>query len=472
VPGTNGRLGGDEPGAAVLYVAAASGQDRRVVRDRIGRAGLPVATAGDVTAALQMLSERSFTLVVVDLAQERGALASIRLLRARYPHVPVVGVIDPANALLAGDAIHAGLIDVLPSPFDDRDVSTVLANLQDRAAADASGEPEIGDTGPALVAHSAGMQAVKDQIRTAAAGRAGVLVMGEPGSGREVVARALHAAASESAPRPFIVVDCATNAPAELERRLFGATTDRRPDGRAAGTERISETGAIAQSRGGTLFLTHLPEASARVQARLARLFRDREALLTETQELIDLDLRVIASVDSDVDQSVEDGRLRRDLFERLGQVRIDVPPLRKRREDIPVLAARMAQDVCGRFDLARKSFSRSALAVLTALPWKYNASELRDLVEALVRAARQPVIQLEDLLAHASLDGLTTRVDSGLTLRDAKAKFERECISAVLLQHHGRVGDAAKALGIQRTNLYRKVRQLKVARSLLSARR
>lgn len=430
-----------------------------------------MAVAGDVTVAMQMLADGAFALVVLDLSPERGTLASIRLLRARFPQIPIVGVIDPANALLAGDAIHAGLVDVLPSPFDDRDVSTVLANLQDRLPVDPGG-PQMGEPGPLLVSHSAAMQAVKEQIRTAAAGRGGVLVSGEPGSGRELVARAIHAAEDQAHPRPFVVVDCATDAPADLEKTLFGATSDRRPDGRAPATERISGTGALAQARGGTLLLTHIADASARVQTRLARLLRDREAVLIEVQDVVELDLRVIASADTDVDQAVADGRLRRDLFERLAQMRIEVPPLRKRREDIPVLAARMVQDVCDRFSLPEKLFSRSALAVLTALPWKQNASELRDLVDVLVKAARHPVIQVEDLLAHASLDGMTTRMDSGLTLRDARAKFERECISAVLLQHHGRVGDAARALGIQRTNLYRKVRQLKVARSLLSARR
>jgi DNA-binding NtrC family response regulator len=109
---------------------------------------------------------------------------------------------------------------------------------------------------------------------------------------------------------------------------------------------------------------------------------------------------------------------------------------------------------------------------LLSALPWHDNARELQQLVGTLVRGTRKPVMQLEDLLEHASLDGLAARIDPGLTLRDAKARFERDCISAVLMRHHGRVGEAAKALGIQRTNLYRKVRQLNVARSLLTPRK
>jgi DNA-binding NtrC family response regulator len=130
------------------------------------------------------------------------------------------------------------------------------------------------------------------------------------------------------------------------------------------------------------------------------------------------------------------------------------------------------AKEMCDKLGQPAKNFSRAALVVLSALPWNGNAHELRDLVETLMRAVTRPVVQLDDVLDHARLDGMSTRIDQNLTLRDAKVRFERECISAVLLRHHGRVGEAAKALGIQRTNLYRKVRQLNVPRSLLSAKR
>ena len=118
------------------------------------------------------------------------------------------------------------------------------------------------------------------------------------------------------------------------------------------------------------------------------------------------------------------------------------------------------------------KVFSRSALSVLAALPWYGNVAELRTLVDGVARTGGRSVVQVDDLLEHASLEGVSARLDVGVTLKDAKARLERECIAAVLRRHHGRVGEAAKALGIQRTNLYRKVRQLNVSRALLSTRR
>jgi two-component system response regulator GlrR len=172
------------------------------------------------------------------------------------------------------------------------------------------------------------------------------------------------------------------------------------------------------------------------------------------------------------MDAAVADGRIRRDLIDRLPPPRIDVPPLSRRREDIPLLAVHFMRQAAEDHGGPLKSFSRAALAVLTALPWHGNARELRDLVHSLARSGSRAIVQLDDVLDHVRLDGMSSRMDQGISLRDAKARFERECISAVLIRHHGRVGEAAKALGIQRTNLYRKVRQLNVARSLLSARR
>jgi DNA-binding NtrC family response regulator len=131
-----------------------------------------------------------------------------------------------------------------------------------------------------------------------------------------------------------------------------------------------------------------------------------------------------------------------------------------------------MLKQICSMNQMAEKHFSRAVVQVLSALPWSGNATELRALLTTLVKSVDRQVIHLEDLLEHARLDGGAEPVEIGSTLRDAKARFERDCISAVLARHHGRVPEAAKALGIQRTNLYRKIRQLNVARSLLSARK
>ena len=452
----------------ILYLPATS-RDRSAVGDRLTRTGVPVTSAADITEALDLLASRRHTLCVVDLADDRVSLGAIRLLRSRYAHQPVAAIVDPANPIAAAEALAAGGIDLIPWPFDEQDVLLLLTNTRDRAGVDPSQHP-VTDT-PRLFAQSAAMRSVAELVRAAAEIRGGVLVSGEAGTGRELVARAIHRSSARGEDSPLVAVDCA-DAPQALEQRLFGLTTDRKHSEGRSTVDRVGRAGAIVQASGGTLLLLNLVDAPARVQARLARLLRDREAQLAEKRAIVEIDVRPIAVVEPQIETAVTDGRLRRDLYERLAQTFIDVPPLRRRREDIPALAVHFVRSICDAQGLPPKTFSRSALSLLTALPWHGNARELQQLIGTLVRSVRRQVIQLDDLLDQASLDGLAARVDPGLTLREAKARFERDCISAMLLRHHGRVGEAAKALGIQRTNLYRKVRQLNVSRSLLLPRK
>jgi two-component system nitrogen regulation response regulator NtrX len=183
---------------------------------------------------------------------------------------------------------------------------------------------------------------------------------------------------------------------------------------------------------------------------------------------VVDLDVRPIASLECSPDAALADGRFRRELYERVAHVRIEMPPFRRRREDIPLLVGYFLRHLSDLDGVPSPRFTRSALALLSALPWPGNGRELRAVLEALLRRADRQIIELDDVLEHVHLSGSAMRVDPEGTLREAKMRFERDWISAVLIKHQGRVGDAARALGIQRTNLYRKVRQLKVARTLL----
>jgi DNA-binding NtrC family response regulator len=462
--------GASDPAAPVLYLPAAT-RDRAGVRDRLSRSGAPISLAADVPDALQMLGTRRFSLVIVDLASERTALAAVRLLRAQFPSIPVVGVIDPAQPLVASDAIYAGATDLLPWPFDERDIAAVLAGARDVMPVDPSSQRS--DLADRLFEHSPSMRAVSEAMRLASPRKTAVLISGEPGSGRHLVARTLHDRDHEFVNRPFVVVDCGADGAADLEKRLFGAAGEPVDLANPGGVERVARGSAIVAAQGGSLFLTNLLDAPGRVQARLARLLRDREAISGDQEDVIALDFRPMASIGPDGESEVSDGRLRRDLMERLGQVRIAMPPLRRRRQDLPLLAAHFLRRACDEQGCGPKRFSRAALTLLSALPWAGNGRELQEVVAATVEGTREPIIQLDDVLRHASLESASAgSASAGLTLREARASFERECISATLVRCHGRVGDAAKVLGVQRTNLYRKVRQLNVPRTLLSARK
>lgn len=451
---------------SALYIAGPGG--RAPVCDRLSKTGLALTRVTDVAGALRAAESSHFDLCLVDLADARGAVATIRTLQAQRPELVVAGIMDPACPLTAAEAIDAGIVDLLPWPFDERDIAALAANTRDGSI---GLEPETSSTPSEdrLFAHSPAMRQAVDLARAAAGARGGVLLVGEPGSGREFLARLIHAWGHRTG-AAFVPITCVADSPEELEERLFGVASDRQPlPTRARTPDRLGKSSGVYAARGGTLFLHAIVEAPARVQAKLVRLSRDGEALLVEKRVAVDLEFRVMATAEPGVQAALADGRLRRDLYERLAVLQIEVPPLRRRREDIPLLAVHLLGELRRALGASPQRFSRAALALLSALPWPGNATELRALVETLVQSVDRAVIQLDDVLEHVRLDGVSPRLDVSGTLRDAKTRFERDWISAVLMKHQGRVEDAARALGIQRTNLYRKVRQLKVARTLLA---
>jgi len=259
-----------------------------------------------------------------------------------------------------------------------------------------------------------------------------------------------------------VSVDCAACDGEELDVDLFGIAARSQGGGGPRGLERVSRQGRLYNARGGTFYMQNVIEAPTRVQARLARLLRDREAIVTETSETVSFDVRPMAGVDPGFDTAVEEGRLREDLFRRLSVIRIEMPPLRSRREDIPALANYFLREICASLRVPPKTLSRSALSLLSALPWRGNAAELRRLLDSVVTGMQEGRgIALEDILAHVRLDGGAGLFSSGGTLKQARSRFEKEYIASVLEAHRGRISETARALGIQRTNLYRKMRSL-----------
>jgi two-component system response regulator GlrR len=307
------------------------------------------------------------------------------------------------------------------------------------------------------------MRMVMARARAAAASRRGVLLTGEPGTGREAVARAIHAHGG-SPDAPFVKVDCAECSPPALERGLFGAELKRAHRSVRGEPRHLGRDSVLLKASGGTLLLFNLEEMPARLQLSLAHVLSDQE-VSQEDGSLTPLDIRLVGVVDSHVVSGRLTASLHRDLQARLAQMPIEVPSLRMRCEDIPDLALHFLLEVRARQGGGPSQLSRPAQALLSALPWRGNARELRALVECVASVVQRPIIQVADILRHVRLDGGLAPIDRARTLREARHRFEREFISTVLAAHDGRVGDAARALGIQRTNLYRKVRHLNVAR-------
>jgi DNA-binding NtrC family response regulator len=312
-----------------------------------------------------------------------------------------------------------------------------------------------------LVGGSQAIARLQELVRRAATSAGGVLMTAPAGSAVETIARELHTR-SHYAAGAYVVVECGDSA--HLEDLLFGTPTGEAP----SQIERIAGTSHVAAAKNGTLFLKNVTELPATAQARLARIAQDGEVSIDGRP--ITTGFRFVASALPGIEAEVHAQRFRGDLYRRLSAIRIDVPPLRERPEDVPALAARLLGEILAERGGQARTFSRSALVLLGALTWPGNLAELRKAIEQVVDAHIEGgVIQVEHLLPAVQLDRAPAPFAPSGNLREARLRFEREYIAAVLQHHSWRMADAAATLGIQRPNLYRKARQLGIPIARLS---
>jgi two-component system nitrogen regulation response regulator NtrX len=286
-----------------------------------------------------------------------------------------------------------------------------------------------------------------------------VLIVGEPGLEHESVARALHEARGAGS---FVVVNCGASRPADLHARLFGgpeAAASRRRD-----LEVVTRDGALSTGTG-TIVLQDVVELPAAVQRRLTRVLRDGEMYAAQVRRAMPLHARIVATATPDIQDEVAAGRFRSDLYRRLSTRRIVLAPLRERPEDVPAIVHAIAEALAAERETPARVFTPAALTALAALPWRRNLAELRELVERLHALEPGAPARQEDVLKGLGFGVAAApplRFDS---LRDARKRFEREYIAAVLARHAWRIAEAAATLGIERANLYRKIRQLGLSR-------
>jgi DNA-binding NtrC family response regulator len=451
---------------AVIWIAAGS-VVRGSVEPVLTGLGLAMRWAPGAADALSELLERPAAICLLDCTRSGDALRIARSVRAEQPRAVLIGIVDPSRPESTLDAFRAGVFDVLPWPIVPWDLSALLANAQDLAELSAQGPPERVEVSPyGVFGTSPAIRKVIELLPRVAPSRCPIVLYGERGTGREMLARAIHGH-GRRADAGFVSLDCSSTTPQDIEDELFGCVAPRRAGGaeERRSAERITTESKLYRASGGTLFLMNLPEMPARVQAKLHRVLRDREVAISSERRRVELDIRPIAAVEPGFEAVVEEGRLRRDLYERLSLIRIELPPLRQRREDVPFLANYFLKEICRAHGMPLKTVTRSGVTLLAALPWRGNAPELRAVLERLVLLTPHGSIRLEDVLAQVRIDGSEVTSAGGMSLRDARLRFERDYIAGVVRQHHGRMGEAAAALGIQRTNLYRKLRQLSVVR-------
>jgi DNA-binding NtrC family response regulator len=312
----------------------------------------------------------------------------------------------------------------------------------------------LGEAPLSLAGASEPVRRARESFELAVSQTTPVLIVSEAGSRARETAESLHGRTRAGA--PFVAVECGALQPADLEGRLFGVSARRV---QSSELETIGGDAAIAEAGPGTLFLEQIEELPASAQRRLVRVLRDGEVRVSGRHTR--LPMRLVASTVRDLDADVREGRFRQDLLRRLSACRIAIPPLRHRPADVAEIVAQLVNQSGG----PPRSFTRAAMTVLAALPWAGNIDEVDTLLQKVLKTAGASVTQ-EDVLAHVPMDGQFSRVDLTASLRDARRRFERDYIAAVLERHQWRMSEAARALGIERANLYRKTRQLGIVRA------
>ena len=437
-----------------------------------------VATAGSGEEALVALSRQRPSLVITDLMMpDIDGMQVLERSVELYPDVPVLLITAYATVETAVEAIRRGAYDYVPKPFTHQQLLVVVeraltqARLQDenrRLMQELTGEQDnlgiVGNSGP--------MRRVIEMVRRVAPTDLGVLITGESGTGKEVVARALHRASVRSG-GSFVPVDCGAIPSNLMESELFG-----HEKGSFTGAS-TARAGLVHEADGGTFFLDEVGELDGGVQVKLLRLLQEREYRPVGGNKLLKSDLRVVAATNRDLEQAVGQGGFREDLFHRLNVVRVVLPPLRDRPEDIPTLLDHFVARERKKTGKAELHFAPQVRDLLQAYPWPGNVRELLNCCRYVVGLAEGPVVQLDDLphfvrsalpalpscpssssgpVVRTSADGPAVRVD--LPYKAAKRAwlehFETEYIVRLLEAHGGNISQAARTAGIDRKSIQR----------------
>jgi two-component system, NtrC family, response regulator HydG len=422
--------------------------------------------AASAAEAERALADGEIDLVLADL--RLGAASGVDLLehvkRAR-PDVEVVMMTGHGTVESAVDCMRRGAFDYLEKPFGDpHRVRAVIARAIERrrlVARNRDLERELAQRGhSALIGSSPKMRAVLRTIESLRHNESSVLIQGESGTGKELVAAAVHAASPRRG-KPFVPVDCGALPESIIESELFG-------NQRGAFTGATGAIGLFRVADGGTLFLDEIGEIAPSIQAKLLRALQQREVRPVGSAVAVPVDLRIVAATNRDLAQRAEAGEFRLDLFYRLNVVRIELPALRERSDDIPLLAQhflakhrRSASPVTG--------FEPEALHALTRHSWPGNVRELENAVESAVALATAPLLRARDFALGRERIAPASAASAGgnAALPLSFDAYERDLIERALAASEGDAVAAARKLGVGRSTLYRKL-----AKHQLAARR
>ena len=418
-----------------------------------------VTTASDPREITQLLADRVFDVILLDMNFTTGAtsgqegMAWLKTAQSLAPDTKVILMTAYGGVEAAVNAMREGAADFVVKPWDNAKLIATVSAVSRLARADRevanlrrrqrSLNEYIGQGFDRIVGNSAGLRGVLASIAKVARTDANVLILGENGTGKELVARAIHRQ-SLRAEQSFVNVDLGAISESLFESELFGhrkgAFTDARED----------RAGRFEVATGGTLFLDEIGNLSLQMQAKLLGALESMTVTRVGSDRPIKIDARVICATNLAPEDLRDPTRFRQDLLYRINTIEIRVPPLRERVDDIPLIAAHYAALYARKYNKPEPRFDGTAFEKLKRYPWPGNVRELRHTIERLVIMADQGPLQLDGLLmsAAAAPDPATLNLEA----------LEKQAIQKAIAQHHGNLSKAAQALGLGRTTLYRKM--------------
>jgi DNA-binding NtrC family response regulator len=443
--------------------------------------GYAVESTGDMNQARSLLRGHAADILLVNLApglpagsnQGMELVSEVKLL---YPETSVIAMTSSGSVNAAVEAMRCGASDYLTKPFAMDELSTVLdraaqGHMTDTASRQLREKLRLSEGLGSMIGRSPEMEKIYRILSKVAQSTHPVLILGESGTGKELVARTIHAY-GPNAQKPFLPVDCGSIVPTLIESELFGYVK-----GAFTGANR-SKDGLLVSAEGGTVFLDEIGELSLDVQAKMLRALQEKEVRPVGATHSIPIKARIVAATNRDLASMVDKGTFRKDLFYRLNVVNLKLPPLRDRREDIPLLAAHFL-DRISREHGRKFTLSDEVLRAMLRHDWPGNVRELENSMERACALTSGPIIHLGDLPTQLQQQGLEAKraATAAATVAGTEssaapgvktlAEMEREAIMDAIRILNGDKLQAAKLLGIGKTTLYRKLKEYGIASQL-----
>ncbi len=416
----------------------------KLISLRLTAAGYAVQTAESGAQALALLAASRPRLVITDLRMEgMDGMALFDRIHAVMPTLPVIILTAHGTIPDAVTATQRGVFSFLTKPFDGKDLLAQVGQaLKFSGGTGTGGAPEAWRA--AIITRSQRMEELLGQARLVAGSDASVLIFGESGSGKELLAQAIHLA-SARAKGPFMAVNCAAIPEHLLESELFGHAK-----GAFSGAI-YAHRGLFQAAQGGTLFLDEIGDMPLALQAKLLRALQDRSVRPVGSTGMVPIDVRIISATHRDLSESIRSGTFRPDLYYRLNVVSLALPPLSERREDIPLLCAHFVEQLAARYSKPARTFAPEAMEQLVNASWPGNVRQLFNVVEQAVTLSTSPVVPAS-LVQQALHDDNTVRV----SLDEARRAFEHDYLVRLLRSTDGNVSQAARMAQRNRTEFYK----------------